>query len=367
MSKAKADYLALNAEIQASFERGESEGLEVKLERLAELDVQVKREAELREGFDRINSLVIPDGTHSIARNDEYTIADLLRAEVEGSGHFNVLNRANTVLSDLAATAPTVIGGFVDFALQNAKVVQSLNSLPFQEGASWYRTYHTELNGASAQASEFDTFTSWALESAKRLVTPTTHGAYTPVSVQAIEMGTPSAYALAQADLQKSLVRKMEFVAAAALESAATNTQTLSLTATGAQLIAALINATAQAENNGVENPNTLYMSPDRFAYYATLTASDGRPYFPTLNPTNAAGTASINQLAIPGISNVVVSPRFSTNFMALADPSVLEWYFKPRGIKVEPENVTNGSVNVGISAYVAHCFWSQGIVKFTV
>jgi hypothetical protein len=81
---------------------------------------------------------------------------------------------------------------------------------------------------------------------------------------------------------------------------------------TPAELRAQII---AMALANGDIPPDYGFAGAGFFTTMATATADDGRPYFPPLNPTNAAGTSNLRQLTINAdFTTVAASSKVDTD-----------------------------------------------------
>ena len=104
------------------------------------------------------------------------------------------------------------------------------------------------------------------------------------------------------------------------------------------------------------------------FTTVATAEASDGRPYFPSINPTNAAGTTNLRNLAVNADGTVVAASSKVTSTEAfLANPEdvlvgesgILSFRFE------QPEGP--GIIKVAIWAYqVAHVLRDSGVRRLT-
>lgn len=375
MSKISEAFAAKQAEGAQLLQRADSEGWSDEIRsasdavaaELAGLSADLKREQGMHSHVAQVNSLVVPAKTQGLTRHSEVSFADVLRFHAENavSANGGTIERALVDSGDIASTQEQVVGNFVDFTRAKTPIANSMTNLPMFQGASVQRQYFSNVSGASAgvQAVEGNTFTELGFATSKKQVVKYTIGAFVPLSVQSIEFSDPSAYALAQIELERALAKTIELKSAAALVAANSHTATLALNANGQAVYTALIAAGAQLLDQSGRDPEVIFMGTAKFQALATLFASDGRPLFPSVGPNNALGTSSLWQnLSLPN-AKVVVSPSLPANFMSVASSELMEWYFQSRGIKTNPENVRNGTVDVGISGYYAVNVWDAAQV----
>jgi hypothetical protein len=123
-------------------------------------------------------------------------------------------------------------------------------------------------------------------------------GAYR-FSRELADASNPAIDSIAIRAMTRDYARKSEAKAASALalqsDGVTAATRVLSID-TPAELRAEII---SYAVANGTVPPDFALMGSAFFTTHATAVAGDGRPYFPPLNPTNAAGTSNARTLSI--------------------------------------------------------------------
>ncbi len=141
-------------------------------------------------------------------------------------------------------------------------------------------------------------------------------GAYR-FSRELADASNPAIDAIAIRAMLRDYARKSEAKAAAALalqsDGSTAATRVLSID-TPAELRAEIINYVVG--NGLVAAPDYIFMGSGFYTTHSTAVAGDGRPYFPPLNPTNAAGTASLRTLSM----NVDSIPGLLTNTTVAAE-----------------------------------------------
>lgn len=100
----------------------------------------------------------------------------------------------------------------------------------------------------------------------------------------------------------------------------------------------------------------------------ATAVASDGRPVFPYLGPTNAAGTseAGFTALSLQGVAGVPAWSASASNVWLLHGPDVAVFESAPRLFRFE-ETEGPGIIKLAIWGYqAAHIYRVQGVRRLT-
>lgn len=148
------------------------------------------------------------------------------------------------------------------------------------------------------------------------------------VSWQLIERSSPAAIDLIFSDFTAVYARYTDL--SAALDLAASVTQTTAWDGTTAGLLATLAKAVVTATDNSVDQqfPDTLWLGLKAYEALLGLTGADGRPMFPFLGPQNALGTANLvgNVGSIGGL-NTVVDPYIDPNTFIVGDSTAVEFY----------------------------------------
>lgn len=112
------------------------------------------------------------------------------------------------------------------------------------------------------------------------------------------------------------------------------------------------------------ESPNVAAMGHTAFSLFATLKASDGRPYFPYLGPTNAAGTsaAGLTGLNVQGVDTVPVWSVDPTDIWTITGDDVASFESAPRLFRFE-EVEGPGIIKFAIWGYqAAHVYRTAGV-----
>lgn len=112
------------------------------------------------------------------------------------------------------------------------------------------------------------------------------------------------------------------------------------------------------------ETPNVAAMGVTAFSLFATLKATDGRPYFPYLGPTNAAGTsaAGLTGLNVQGVDTVPVWSVDPTDIWTITGDDVASFESAPRLFRFE-EVEGPGIIKFAIWGYqAAHVYRTLGV-----
>ena len=148
------------------------------------------------------------------------------------------------------------------------------------------------------------------------------------VSWQLVERSSPAAIDLIFSDFVAVYARYTDL--SAALDLAATVTQSLAWDGTPAGLLTTLAKAVVEATKNSVDQqfPDTIWMGLTTYEALMGLTSTDGRPMFPFLGPNNALGSGDLvgNMPSLGGLQTVV-DPYIDPATFIVGDRTAVEFY----------------------------------------
>jgi hypothetical protein len=117
------------------------------------------------------------------------------------------------------------------------------------------------------------------------------------------------------------------------------------------------------------ESPTVIGMGVTAYTAFATLKASDGRPYFPYLGATNAAGTSApgLTAINVQGVAGVPAWSALPGDEWMLNGEDVAVFESAPRTFRFE-EVEGPGIIKLAIWGYqAAHVFRSEGVRRLKV
>ena len=110
--------------------------------------------------------------------------------------------------------------------------------------------------------------------------------------------------------------------------------------------------------------PSVIAFGDTAFGTFATLTAADGRPYFPHLGPSNAAGTTAVGlaSMSVQGVPGVPAWSVDATDAWMLYRDDVVSYDSSPRLFRFE-EVEGPGIIKLALWGYQAvHVFRAEGV-----
>jgi hypothetical protein len=362
LAEQKAALLERAAVLSESMdESAEGEFNEV-MSQVDSINAQMARQARVATEREALTRAFPASSPAPLTRGDDVDFTSVAMSVYRGD--MSVL-RADTELGNFYL--PEVVWGNIkEFVDKRTPLTNSVNRLPLTEtGSAFTRVYDlSDLNTGASTVPEFGLVPTSVLEEDAVIVPVTKVAGRHKVSVESIDRRGQSTMAQLEQALATKIARYKEQTVANAIVAAATETNTLSATADGQAILTALATAANDLLDVSGGEPTTIYLAPDRATYLGSLFAEDGRPFFPLVGPSNALGTLSgvFGSPSMPG-AQVVVSGRLPSGFVAVADPTHLEWYEGGTGY-LSVDVPANAAREWTLYQYVAHCFWSEGIIR---
>lgn len=158
-------------------------------------------------------------------------------------------------------------------------------------------TTHTSM---AAQSAENASLQSGTFVVSSNQVTKGTYGGFVNLSMQDIDMvSDPAIISLILDDMARIYANTTDDVAADALLAGVTQSAVLTDPTSPAEWVSDIYDAASTILTNSNGNlPDTLFLSPNMYAYLGKLVDTAGRPLFPEIGPMNALGTASASSFA---------------------------------------------------------------------
>ena len=157
-------------------------------------------------------------------------------------------------------------------------------------------TTHTSM---AAQSAENAALQSGTLVVYNNQVTKGTYGGYVNISMQDLEWTDPAILSVILDDMSRIYANQTDDVAADALLAGVTQSAVLTDPTSPAEWVSDIYDAASTILTNSNGNlPDTLFLSPNMYAYLGKLVDTAGRPLFPEIGPMNALGTASASSFA---------------------------------------------------------------------
>jgi hypothetical protein len=370
-----ADGADLTAEQAA-----DSDKLFVRAEQIkAELEPLVARQNSLAATAD-VLARVTPSAPITTAPRDvKISAADFVatygRAMLRGDQDaVETLQRtfATPTLANIAGVLPTpIVGDLINYIDTQRRITVACRQLPMPDGGQIFSRPRISTHASVAlQSSPFTELSSTAIVLTGDNITKLSYGGGLDLSEQDIDWSSPALFQIVLEDLGNLYVNAIEQVAATAIESstAAANDDVLSLTPTPTQFQAAIALGASEVFAASGSLPDTLFLSVDRWAYIAGLADSSGRPVYPYLNPQSAPGQFAHGVTEFGGDilgMKVVVSPKFSAGFSAVAVSRLCEVYEQEKGpISIAAPSTL--SVRVAYRGYFAANIYAAGVVSFS-
>lgn len=287
----------------------------------------------------------------------------VMTAALAGSGDHDARMRiaaaaGDVVVGDVPGIVPVPITGDVISTINDERpVIESSRKLPMPKvGKTFERPFITTHSSVAAQSTELTALSATTMVIDPITVTKATYGGQLNISFQNRDWTDPAILNIAIEDLGLVYARQTENAVADALLAASTGEQALAANAAVDVFLAALYSAAGTVKAGCGKLPDTLYASVDQWVRMGSFTDTTKRPYFPSLSPSNAAGTMAGagsfegNPLGL----KLVVSGDFAAGTLIMGRSSFLETYEDgPVGLSVVNPS-TLGFV-VARYGYLAH------------
>ena len=255
------------------------------------------------------------------------------RVHKRAAEHMGTL-AANTtpVAGDLAGLVVKPVVGPVIVPFTTGMPLASalgIRDMPASDGFGFSRPQIVDASfetGVGVQTLEKAELASKAFSVTTTPVSTVTIGGYLNISAQLLAFNS-SALDIILAQMRRRLENAVDKAALAELDNS-TGKITLALTATAAETLAAIYDASAAYYGVTKTLPTTLVVGPAGWARLGSLVDAAGRPLFPTLGATNAPGTSSATSFAgtVAGL-RLVVTPAITDEDLWVVGPDAIELY----------------------------------------
>lgn len=263
----------------------------------------------------------------------------------------------DVVVADVPGIIPVpVVGGIIDTMTADRPVIESARKLPMpKSGKTFERPFITTHSSVAVQSTELSALSATTMEIDPITITKGTYGGQLNISFQNRDWTDPAILNIAVADLGKVYARQTENVVADALLAASTGEQVVAANAAADVFLAALYTAAGTVKSGCGSLPDTLYASVDQWVRIGSFVDTTKRPIFPSLAPSNAAGTMDATSFASNPLGlKLVVSSDFADGTLIMGRSEFLEVYEDgPVGLSVVNPS-TLGFV-VARYGYLAH------------
>lgn len=198
-----------------------------------------------------------------------------------------------------------------------------------QAGKSFVRPWVSQHTTAGHQATELTELASRTLTIDPITVSKQTYGGALRISFQDRDWSSPEILNIVTADLVRQYAEEIEAVAGVNIIANATGTpEVIGATPDAEALVKGIYNAAAKVNTAVGTLPDTIYVSPDKWAQMGSIVDANKRPLFPTLAPSNAGGTASADSFAMNPLGlRLVVSNHLGTGTMIVGSSRYFETY----------------------------------------
>lgn len=271
---------------------------------------------------------------------------------------------AETGTGDTSGILPTpIIGDLVKFVDASRPVITSMRPMPMPDKGKTFSRPRLTQSTQSGTQTEKSQLTSRQLTTTGDTVTKATHGTVLRLTEQDMDWSEPALLDIAYEDMAEQYAIDTETSASTAIAAAATTTTPFDITtADAAATIGALALGAVSVYNTAKRLPDTIYAAVDVWGFFAALVDSTGRPLFPNLAPMNAPGTLDLTSFeGNPMGLRLVVSPHFSSHFLAVGASRLLEQYEQNKGfVTVNVPSVLEQEV--AYRGYFAANVYAQGL-----
>lgn len=272
---------------------------------------------------------------------------------------FNAQIRAaapDVVTSDLDGVVPEIWTTPVYDGLRGLRpVVDAIGTKAMpQAGKVFIRpkvTTHTTIGGPQT---ENNTITSGTYVISDEQVTKGIYGGYVEISEASLDWSQPEVLGLLLDDMAKMYALKTDDVAADALVSGTTNTTSITDPTDPAEWVSDIYDVAAAILNSSNYLPTHIFLSPDVWQKFGSLSDTADRPLFPQVGPMNAFGNMS------PGTTNsvafglqVVVDKNFAAKTCIVGNPMGFEIFEQQKGA-ISIDNPSQLSRTIAFRGYFA-------------
>lgn len=321
---------------------------------------------------ERINGALVRQSPHTtqgqgvMPRREELTdlwpdaghyVSDLvLRSKVPEAGQRLERAVANQLLADNVGVVPKPILGPVTTFITNLRpTVASVMQRPMPgAGASFSRPKTTQHTLVAAQATEKTEVASQKLTITGTDVPKKTYGGTLDISFQNRDWTEPAILQIAIDDLAGAYAKSTNAgFAAYFVASVTATTAAPSQDGKGALSAIATASATIFAATNMM--PDTIWCSPDVWAFLVSAVDSTGRPLFIAVNPANAAGSLSFGSMSgsVFGL-RLVADGALPAKTMIVGVSALAEFYEQVGG----QLSVTEPTILGFVIAYYGYVAW---------
>jgi HK97 family phage major capsid protein len=244
---------------------------------------------------------------------------------------------ADQKLADNPGIVPVPVVGDVGGTLSTARpVIDSVRNLPMPaSGSTFNRPTITQHTAVGVQSAEKTQLASQKMTIGSLPVTKKTYGGTLDISFQDRDWTDPAILAIVTADLAAVYANETDNAAADALVAATTNTFTLASGAAEGVIRSAFMSAASSIFSSVKTRPDTVWMSPDEYAWIAAVTSPNGGPAFPGMgdllgNGANIMGLKVVvdGNLApattVIGVSNYVEHYEQVGGLLSVTEPTIL-------------------------------------------
>ena len=232
-------------------------------------------------------------------------------------------------LADNPPLVPTpVVGNVIDAMNAERPIVASARRLPMPSaGKTFERPRIDQHTKVDIQAAELDPIAAQKLTMTAEQITKVTIAGQVRISFQDRDWTDPAILGIVLGDMDKVYARKTEAYAAAELQTG-TGSSTLAANATSDVFVQAIYKAAGDVYAACGRMPNVIYAAPDAWARMGGLADGSKRPIFPSLAPSNAAGTLSADSFnGNPLGLRLIVSSDLVAGSIIVANSDALEVY----------------------------------------
>lgn len=368
----QADELYNRAEVirpEIEAEAAKSRSFTATAEILAGLGLEPKSTDDKRRSTNEPAAPQMTPGEYLVLYNrasrGDTDAGELLRSFHDRAAQQQALADNQGVVPDL------LIGDLVKFVDAQRYTINSLGTKPMFRG-NGRRPRVTQSTLIAAQATEFTEMSSRKMLITRDNLTRGTYGGYVEISEQDDEFSDPAMMQILLQDLAEQYAFITNDIVADALVAAATNTFELTgaagaiSTITNTNLNKGLWAAAGQVYTQCKQLPDTIWASVDIWQDFGGRVDTTERPLFPTLGPTNAAGTMEgVGSFGGRPVNlNFVVDPSFAAGTLIVGAKKYGEVYEQNKGLARGAFKPGTLSTEVGYRGYLATYFRAEGFVR---
>lgn len=271
---------------------------------------------------------------------------------------FEQLHRAapHLTTAETPGLLPTEILGPVVGTLSTTRpAFDAATSRPLPAGGTTFeRPVITQHTIAGPQATQKTALPSQLLRVDPLTVTKATYGGYVNLSFQSRDWTDPAILDLLVTDLAAAYMRQTDQAFVAYFVPTITATATVTDVTKAGDWLAAIFKASSLVYAASNSMPDTVWVSPDIWAYLGAMVDTTGRPLFPQINPMNAIGVASPTTFVstVAGI-RLVVDAFFPAKTVIVGNSAYVETYEQIGGQVSATEPSVLG-VNIAYYGYAA-------------